>query len=60
METGAPLQSCFLPRIHDQATMCEQVHYCNAIVMNCFATIQGVFFALFHINGIELEGSALY
>ena len=38
METGASLQYCFWPKIHEQAMKCEQVHYRGAKAMNCFST----------------------
>ncbi len=55
-ELGHHYSVVFLPKIHEQATMCEREHYCDAIVMNCFATNQGVFFGLLHTNGVELAG----
>ncbi len=57
MKAGASLQCSFLPKVHERATMCERVHYCDVIAMNCFATNQSIFFELLHANGIELVGS---
>ncbi len=60
MEAGASLQCCFFPEIHEQATMCTRVHYCDSKTMNCFAINQGIFFELLHTNDVELVGSTLY
>jgi len=56
MEAGASLQFHFWPKIHEQATKCEQARYRGAKATNCFATNPAVFFG--PRNGVELVGSA--